>query len=206
MITPQMIREYIATLPDNGLYQYLKESLNLSATIMDVLQPTAQKQYLTLADVFLKYEGTQEYNGIVKTIQTWFYGHEVKDAWCCTALEWGLAQLGLFQYTLNRKKEDNVYDLYLLLENAVENEKIDKVYSPQKGDIVVLCWNKEFNRESHKHITAVLSESAWGIECIGGNQNNGFNREVYSPDAVISYYRPHYDKETITDIRRLPNA
>ena len=42
-----------------------------------------------------QYVGTVEYEGIVKTIQEWYYGSLVKAAWCATAISYFADRNGL---------------------------------------------------------------------------------------------------------------
>ena len=48
----------------------------------------------TITDAFEPYIGTVEYNGIVKTIQEWFYGDLVKASWCATSCSFFADQVG----------------------------------------------------------------------------------------------------------------
>lgn len=168
-----------------------------------------QKEYITLADVFLKYEGTKEYDGVVSIIQNWFYGDLIKAPWCATSICWGLAQLGLFDYTVHKRKTDNVYLLHNSLYTAFEEKKIDMVHDGEglrRGDIIILNFSKLFATTSSKHVTVFLEDDVENIKCIGGNQNNGFFTKSYKKEFIKYVYRPHYYNETITDLEMLPNA
>lgn len=167
------------------------------------------KDYITIADVFEKYEGTVEYTGIVKNMQEWFYGSLVKSAWCATSLCWCLAQLGLLKYTIGKKKRvyENVYHLTL----ALISGSCDYVEYPtelKRGDIVTLNFSGKFSPVSSKHITVVYKdyEGDGQIVCIGGNQGDKIQVSTYDARYIIHAFRPHYVMETVRKVELLPNA
>lgn len=188
---------------------YLLSCYEMALIISDSLTASSVKnEYITLADVFLKYNGTKEYDGIVSVIQNWFYGSLVKAPWCGTSVCWGLAQLGLYKYTLSGKS-DNVYTLNTLFTESSLRGKITKIRRDdeiKRGDIVVLCFDNVFSTTANKHITVCLNSYDDSIECIGGNQNHSICRKYYDKSSVFSVFRPHYEKETVRKVELLPDA
>lgn len=168
---------------DNKTYSYKKQN-------------TVNKKQLTVADWFEKYEGVKEYDGIVATVQKWFYGTLVKSAWCATSMSYALAQLGLLKYTIGTK-EDNCYNFY---------EKAKKcktcIFLPLdgdflRGDILIFKWDiGEFSPDSSKHITSVYNytqSSEEYIPCIGGNQNDSIKVSYYHRTKLVAALRPCYN-------------
>lgn len=163
---------------------------------------------LTLADVFEKYEGQKEWEGIIPKIQEWFYGEEMKAPWCATALCWGLAQLGLFRYTIeNKGNNDNVWELNKTLLRAVNIGKALSIKNPRRGDIVILCFDDEFSSTSSKHVTVYVEpyENDMFVG-IGGNQSHRIQKSTYDNADITAIYRPNYTHNTRTKVSELPNA
>lgn len=163
---------------------------------------------LTLADVFEKYEGQKEWEGIVPEIQNWFYGEEMKTPWCATAVCWGLAQLGLFRYTLERKgNNDNVWELNKSLLRAVNMGKALSINIPARGDIVIMSFDGEFTQTGRKHVTVYVEPYDMGsFVGIGGNQDNRIKKSTYDNAYIVGIYRPDYTRNTRTKMSELPNA
>lgn len=164
-------------------------------------------KYFTVTDVFMHYQGTQEWNGIIPTIQKWFYGSMIKEPWCATSMCWALAQLGLREYTL-KGKSDNVFNLNQRLRDAVSHgrchaEKIDNI---KRGDIIIFSWDGNFNLTSNKHITSAIKLEGDVVKCIGGNQSNGINITSYDTHKIYAVYRPHYEQGSLKSLEDLPSA
>lgn len=162
---------------------------------------------LTATDVFKVYEGTQEWNGIIRTIQEWFYGAMSKTPWCATSLCWVLAQLGLREYTL-RGKSDNVFDLNTRLADAVANDRCDTIgiNNIKYGDIIIFSWSTPFSISAAKHVACAIKNNGNTVTCIGGNQSDSISVAEYSIDKIHAVYRPHYHKATLKNLEDLPSA
>lgn len=177
-------------------------------TIMVDGEKVYSNEFITLADVFEKYTGTKEYDGIVAVIQKWYYGYVSETPWCATALCWALAQLGLREYTL-QGKTDNVYTLYMMLEKACKQNrctKIESITNAVRGDIIILCYSQNFNTTASKHVTVFKEIKNGSLYCIGGNQSNSIKSSHYMLDNCIGIYRPHYEEETVRKVEDLPDA
>lgn len=166
-------------------------------------------EYITLADVYEKYNGTVEYEGIIKNMQEWFYGSMVKSAWCATSLCWCLAQLGLLNYTIGKKQAayENVYHLTLALISGT----CDYIGYPEdlkRGDIVAFNFSGNFSPVSNKHITVVYKdyEGDGNLWCIGGNQSDKIQVTAYNARYIVHAFRPHYAMETVRKVELLPDA
>lgn len=76
----------------------------------------------TITDCFEPYIGTKEYNGIVKTMIEWYYGHFAKVAWCAISCSYMANQLGISDQFGG--KNDNVY--HLMKQTEAANKKTGK--------------------------------------------------------------------------------
>lgn len=170
--------------------------------------PTESKEYFTLADVLEHYEGIREYEGIVAVMQNWYYGYVRKTAWCAVTICWGLAQLGLRNYTLEGKS-DNVYQLDTMLEVACEKghcKRIDNFKDLKRGDIVVFNFSPTFTPTSKKHVSVFGSNDGAYLRCIGGNQSDQIKYSNYRVVDAVSAYRPHYQNGSLKRLEDLPSA
>lgn len=151
---------------------------------------------LTVADVFTKYIGTKEYDGVVATIQKWYYGTLVKASWCATSLSWCLSQLGIMKYTIG-KKQENVYHFVTAIRNTGTAKEISVGADLKRGDILVFNWNGSFSPTSDKHITSCNEDTkscADSIPCIGGNQSDMICIANYPRNKLVAVFRPDYTK------------
>lgn len=166
-----------------------------------------QPKYLTVTDVFMHYQGAQEWDGIIQSIQKWFYGTMAKTSWCATSMCWALAQLGLRQYTL-QGKSDNVFALNARLRDAVSHDRCTekKIEDIKYGDIIIFSWDGDFRPDSSKHVTSAIDRYGGKVKCIGGNQSNGINLAIYDTDKIYAVYRPHYAQGTLKSLEDLPSA
>lgn len=169
--------------------------------------PEETRPALTLADVMEHYEGTKEYDGIVATVQKWYYGSLVKAPWCATFLCWCLAQMGLRDYTLGGKT-DNVFTLYHMLEKSVKAGTCEKVQlvSMRRGDIVIFKWENDFHETSSKHVGVIAYDDTHAAYTIGGNQDNCICTKPYAYSNIVGIYRPHYGNSSLKSVRDLPNG
>lgn len=162
---------------------------------------------LTLADAFLKYEGTKEYEGVVEAIQTWYYGYVSTTAWCATSLIWMMAQLGIYRATLGYGQNwNNVYYLEKAFQDACKRNSCLSIKDPRRGDVVFLCFDKAFGPDSRKHVTVYMEEAGRGeFVGVGGNQDDSICRKKYALKDVKSIYRPNYSLNTRHSLEELPD-
>lgn len=163
--------------------------------------------HLTLADAFLKYEGTKEYEGVVEAIQCWYYGYVLKTAWCATSLLWMMAQLGIYRATLGYGSNwHNVYYLEKAFLAASMRNSCLSIKEPKRGDVVFLCFDGNFTAYSKKHVTVYLDSA--GQEKfigVGGNQDHSICRKEYALKYVKAIYRPNYALNTRHSLKELPD-
>lgn len=154
----------------------------------------------TLADLFEAHLGATEYQGIVSTIQKWYYGSVIKASWCATSVSYFLSRMGLLKYTLGEKQE-NVKLLYNALIKTGTAKKISKDEALKRGDILIYKWDKgEFTTTCSKHVSVCYEntpKTSKMIKSIGGNQNDSINVSSYSRDYLVCAFRPDYSKSTI---------
>lgn len=158
----------------------------------------------TLADWFEKYDGTKEYDGIVETIQKWYYGKLVKASWCATSLSYALSRLGIMKYTIGSKQE-NVKLLYDALKNTGTASVVDITGTLKRGDIVIFKWESGglFTTTCKKHVAVVQKDSfshEGTVTVIGGNQDNKICSKVYTKASIYAVFRPDYNKVTVDSI------
>lgn len=153
----------------------------------------------TLLDVFEPFLGTKEYNGVIATIQKWYYGTLEEDSWCATALSWAMGRLGLMVYCLGGKYE-NVYNLHL----GIEAEGKCKLINPHDesmipGDIVIMCFSENFTWTSNNHVT-VFNKDVNNDKFIGrgGNQNDSICDKVFDKWNIEYVWRPPYNDGKFT--------
>lgn len=169
-------------------------------------KPVTEPDYFTVSDVYYHYLGTKEYDGIIATIQRWYYGTLVKDSWCATSMSWALAQLGLREYTLKGKYE-NVYLMNNALSQGVSDNRCERVNvnDLRYGDILIFCWDDNFSLTAGKHITSYVERyDSNYVKCIGGNQNDGIFEKNYPINKIVTGYRPRYDLGTLKKLSLLP--
>lgn len=165
--------------------------------------PEVNKAHLTVTDIFEKYLGTKEYDGVVATIQKWYYGSLVKASWCATSLSWCLAQLGIMKVTIGTK-EENVYNFKVKLDKIGSATPINVNADLQRGDILIFLWSGKFSTTASKHITSCYEftdAKQNNIKCLGGNQSDSISIQTYDRSKLYAVYRPSYDKNTITSYK-----
>ncbi len=129
-----------------------------------------KKKTTNLADEFKKYLGTKEYEGIVKTIQTWYYGTLVKDAWCATALSYFANICGIGKQTGKHENVDRMKD-YMKARGKIQMSlAYGGTYKPKKGDVVF--FSSKHIYDDCTHVATVQSVSGNTITWIGGNTND----------------------------------
>lgn len=157
----------------------------------------------TVTDLFEKYIGTKEYNGIVATIQKWYYGYLYKASWCATSMSYMLDQLGLLSKI--GKKQQNVYLLMNECKAAAKRgvgtfmakKDIPKGYTLPRGTIVFnLTEGTVMTETSRKHVTSVYKAFSYKGEgyyqSLGGNQSDYIKVSQYSQKVIYGVYFPPY--------------
>ena len=159
----------------------------------------------TITDCFEPYIGTKEYNGIVKTMIEWYYGHFAKVAWCAISCSYMANQLGISDQFGG--KNDNVY--HLMKQTEAANKKTGKglfkyTSKIQKGTVIkrgtVLFLLKSappMTAVSSKHVTTAYKDftytgSGW-IQTLGGNQSDYIRIANYPQKYIYAIFEPEYE-------------
>ena len=154
----------------------------------------------TVTDAFAPYIGTVEYNGIVATIQKWYYGDLVKDSWCATSMSYFANTLGLLDKIGG--KNENVYYMMKACENAGDGiffyrKDIPQDYVIRRGTIIfLLTSDPPMTSTSRKHVTSAYEDFTWKgkgyVKCLGGNQSDRIKVSQYSQSNIYAIFRPNY--------------
>lgn len=149
----------------------------------------------TIVDELSKYRGTKEYNGIVNTIQTWFYGSCVKAAWCATCISYFANLCGILEQIGG--KNENVYKMMLACKKSRPEQFYSRGNLPQtikKNDILFWLWNGDMMTvDSSKHVgVAEYDSSNETIYCLGGNQKDKICTLAYERKYLYAVFRPNY--------------
>lgn len=169
-------------------------------TVVPYMDTVSQTEHITLADLFAEHRGETEYNGIVKTIQEWYYGSLVKAAWCATALSYFADKLGILDQLGG--KNENVKRMMDACQSASLKTKKGTFYTrlkiPNKilkGDILFWNWDGGImTTSSNKHVgVAEYSSSNDTIFCIGGNQKDKICTLEYDKASLYAVFRPDYN-------------
>lgn len=156
------------------------------------------KPKTTLADIISNYIGTKEYEGIVDTIQKWYYGKTYMFPWCATLISYFANQLGILPQV---GKNENVYlmmcDCQKYANANKEAKFFDKMYIPNKilkGDILFYLWEgSKMGISSSKHVSvAYVDTISDTILSIGGNQDDEICIKGYPRSKLYAVYRPCY--------------
>ena len=155
-------------------------------------QPYGTPIALNIVDFLKRYEGANEYDDVVATIQKWYYGSLVKAPWCATCMSWVFNQLGI-----PVDKAENVYTLmrncqYAATQGHGTFYSRSELPELKRGDVCFLLFTgTTMTTTSKKHVTAVIERrSAERIRCIGGNQSDQIRVTDYASSTLYSVYRP----------------
>lgn len=147
---------------------------------------------LNIVDFLARYKGAKEYDGVVATIQKWYYGSLVKAPWCATCMSWVFNQLGI-----PVDKAENVYTLMRNCQYAATQGHgtfygRSELPELEKGDVCFLLFTgTTMTTTSKKHVTAFIARpSAERIRCIGGNQSDKIQITDYASSTLYAVYRP----------------
>lgn len=136
--------------------------------------------------------GVKEYDGIVATIQTWFYGHLVKASWCATAMSYMMQTAGL-----TGVREENVNLLRIACKCkalAGKGHFYDWASLPNKikrGDVCFWLFDGcTMTNTSKKHVNVCTADTdGQTIQCIGGNQDDMICTKPYKRSYLYAVYR-----------------
>lgn len=135
-----------------------------------------------------------EYNGIVASIQKWFYGSLVKDSWCATSMCYFANLAGCLDAIGG--KNDNVYDMMEACKKAAAAGKgtfYDKAHLPERiPQYAILFWlwsGSTMTPSSSKHVgMAEYASSGDHVYCIGGNQSDKICTKSYPREDLYAVY------------------
>lgn len=161
----------------------------------------------TITDAFEPYIGTVEYNGIVKTIQEWFYGDLVKASWCATSCSYFADQVGVLDQLGG--KNENVYYMLQAAKKAYEKTEKGKLYTKEnlksglhlpKGTVIFMLHSgKVMTATSSKHVTTLYSEIEYNksgsFKGLGGNQRDSICVATYPQSEIYAAFVPDYGAE-----------
>lgn len=169
-------------------------------SIIPYMDTTSQATSVTLADLMADHRGETEYDGIVKTIQEWYYGSLVKSAWCATAISYFADQLGILSQLGG--KNENVKKMmdacHLQQVKTRVGQFFVKTAIPHKilkGDILFWLWDGSvMSTSSSKHVgVAEYNSTGNTVYCIGGNQKDKICTLEYDRKYLYAVYRPDYN-------------
>lgn len=158
----------------------------------------------TLTDMYEPYVGTKEYNGIVKTMITWYYGGFSKVAWCAISLSYMANQMGILKQFGG--KQDNVCTLMHNTEAACKKNKEGKfLYKIPSGTVLkrgtvvfLLKSDPPMTTSSKKHVTTVYQDFTYTgkgyFKSLGGNQSDYIRVAQYPQSQIYAVYMPNYVK------------
>ena len=150
----------------------------------------------TIVDEFNKYIGTVEYNGIVATIQKWYYGTLVKDAWCATSTSYFANVAGILDQLGG--KNEGVYEMMNACRALHKNDGRFWDYPNiprqlKKHDIIF------FKRSGMSHVAHCWCDQTYTgsgtINVLGGNQSDMICKKDYKQIGIQAVYRPKYAEE-----------
>ena len=162
----------------------------------------------TVTDCFTPYIGTKEYNGIVKTMITWFYGGFAPVAWCAIAVSYMMHEMGLLDQIGG--KEQNTYQMMKNTEAVWKKTKkgtFSYAKDIKKGTVIkrgTIVWlNKDSGAMTyggHKHTTTVNKDFTYtgsgSFESLGGNQDNYIKVKSYPQSIIYAMFYPKYEEHT----------
>lgn len=161
--------------------------------------PYEPGEYDTLADAFEPYIGVREYNGIVATIQTWYYGYVQQSSWCATSVSYFSHVLGILGQIGGKNANVNAMRRACIAthpERCIQDRSIlAGSFRIERGDILFWLWDGTTMQDgSNKHVGVAFnpSEGAGSVECIGGNQSDMIKVATYDRSKLYMVFRPDY--------------
>lgn len=147
---------------------------------------------MTLIEAFEKYIGTREYNGIVATIQTWYYGYVSRTAWCATSMSYMANECGILDQLGG--KNEGVWEMYNACKAKHGKGKFyDYANLPDRIPKGAVCF---FLRNGASHVTLAYADTNLDklkyIACLGGNQNDSICVKSYHMGCLQAVFVPEY--------------
>lgn len=152
-----------------------------------------KKMSTTIVDEFSKYIGVHEYDGIVATIQRWYYGSLVRDAWCATSTSYFANVAGILNQIGG--KNEGVYEMMNATKKLHQRdgrffEYPNIPYNLKKHDVIF------FKRNGMSHVAHLWRDEiytgAGTISVLGGNQSDMICKKDYKQAGIQAVYRPDY--------------
>lgn len=148
---------------------------------------------MTILECFEKYIGVREYDGIVATIQKWFYGYVSKTAWCATSMSYFAHLCGVLDQLGG--KNEGVWEMYNKCKTAHKGGIFyDYGFFPEtipEGAVLF------FLRNGASHVTlchaARRYERTNVVSCLGGNQNDSICIKGYAMGNIQGIFIPDYN-------------
>ena len=168
-----------------------------SKTKMEELLHGGEVMSTTIVDEFLKYIGVHEYDGIVATIQKWYYGSLVRDAWCATSTSYFANVAGILDQLGG--KHEGVSEMMNACRRLHKNDGKFFEYPSiprdlKKHDIIF------FKRNGASHVAHLWKDSTYTgngvINVLGGNQSDMICKKDYKQQNIQAVYRPVYGEIT----------
>lgn len=153
-----------------------------------------ENKSMTIVEYFEKYQGVKEYEGIVATIQKWFYGSLVRDAWCATSTSYFANLAGILSQIGG--KNEGVSEMMAACKKL--HNKDGSFFSGsaipkqlKRNDIVF------FKKNGSSHVAHVWKDCLYTgkgtINVIGGNQSDMICKKDYKQANISAIYRPTYN-------------
>lgn len=170
-----------------------QDTVEVNGVIVYQRNTTTEINPSIIADLFAEHRGDKEYDGIVKTIQEWYYGYVSLSAWCATAMSYFANQAGYLNAIGG--KNENVYSMLQACKASGYGVVYEKGNIPEtilKGDILFWLWSGDtMTRGSNKHVNIAEYDSLYNgnIFAIGGNQKDKICTLEYTRDNLYAVYR-----------------
>ena len=162
----------------------------------------------TIVKEFSKYIGTTEYNGIVATIQKWYYGTLVKDAWCATSTSYFANVAGIIDQIGG--KHEGVYEMMMATKRLHKNDgrffEYPNIPSELKLNDIIFFKRNGASHVAHIWQTSVKYTGSGKINVLGGNQSDMICTKDYNQNSIQAVYRPYYNNEERTYLKKGDNG
>lgn len=129
-----------------------------------------------LASEFMKHVGAKEYTGIVETIQKWYYGSLVKDAWCATSVSYFAEQCGLSEQIGKHENVDRMKEYMEKRGKIKMSPAYGGDYKPKKGDLVFFSKGNTYKDCTHVGVVSGVKED--NITWVGGNTSDAIATKI----------------------------